>query len=160
MWASERQAQNAADAGALVGRAIAAASTRVTDQTRARRPSPSRERHRISGPAHRHNVSDVTFPLVPARRRSTRRHGCIRVDVSPTRTCNPRRRFSRGWPMCNSQGVRATATAMAGAGNSRRLHAPVGCRRQVDRQLGAPGRTRPAWDQMDDIRTRRRHVRR
>ena len=141
MLSGRGAAINAADAGALAG---AQSLLRNQGDNHARAAANAvAVRHRIfSDPVVPANVT-VTVPLACPVPFNTP-NGCIRVDISkqdvPT--------FFARLADVNSQGVRATATAMAGAGNS------VDCIRPwvvADKWIDNSGTgLNPAgWDQMD-----------
>lgn len=127
LWVSRRQAQNAADAGAMAG-AIALAFDNFTDRS-------------DTGPAKTaaytlatfnevweetpdvNITTDVTFPLCP----DDGTFRCIRVDVYRNQVrSNPLPMWFGQLVGLTDQGVKATATAMAAAGNASDCLKPFG----------------------------------
>ena len=111
MWASRGQAQNSADAGALAG----AQSLLLLQGDDAARNAATAlaTRHSIFGQNVVAGNVTVTVPL-PCPAPFNTPSGCIKVDISkqdvPT--------FFARLVNIQTQGVRATATAMVGAGNA------------------------------------------
>lgn len=113
MWVARGQAQNAADAGALAG-AVSLAHTQGTQHAHDAAVAVTKDNHIFGRGAFDPEIV-VTVPLVCPTPYNipTPVQACVKVDVQrqdlPTF-------FARLLGMA-SQGVRATATAMAGAGN-------------------------------------------
>ena len=123
MWVGRRQAQNAADAGAMAG-AIALAFDDFSDRTDT---GPAKTAARqlaltnniwaedaASAAANRTTLADITFPVCPDGTSS-----CIRVDVYRNQThTNPLPMWIGPIIGLNQQGVRAMAIAQAAIGNA------------------------------------------
>jgi len=151
MWVSRRQAQNAADAGALAGAiSLMTDPTGYTEATLAAQQFANR--NAVWG-EHTANADILVSPLpfncpdgVPA---------CIRVDVMrgmPDRNggahTNTLPTYFARMTGVNTQGVRATATAQVAAGNSVRCVKPwVVADKWTD--SSASGLDPAGWDQMD-----------
>jgi putative Flp pilus-assembly TadE/G-like protein len=117
-WLSRAEAQNAADSGAMAG-AVALAFDNATDKTDS---GPAKQSALITvlknfvwGEAPAVDVAtDITFPPCPDGSPS-----CVRVDVYRDGAHgNPLPMFAGGLVGLSSQGIRATATAEALAGNA------------------------------------------
>lgn len=120
MWASRRQAQNSADAGALAG-AISLAFVSFDDQAMARQSALDVSvRNHVWGSVPDITPADVTFPVCPPGSPGAGTFSCIRVDVFRNQRGggNPLPTFFGRLVNVNEQGVRATATAGALFGNS------------------------------------------
>ena len=142
MWASRGQAQNSADAGALAAHSRCF-SCRVTTPHATRRRR-WRLRHSIFGETVVAGNVTVTVPL-PCPAPFNTPSGCIKVDISkqdvPT--------FFARLANIQTQGVRATATAMVGAGNAVRCIKPwIVADRWTDNS--GTGSNTGGWDQ-DDV---------
>jgi hypothetical protein len=124
MWASRRQAQNSADAGALSG-AIALAFDNPDDQDAARAKAKAvAQQNRVWGEAPDVTDADITFPPCPPGAPGLP-DTCVKVDVY--RTDHPAYARVNPKPLptffarlvgITEQGVTATATAQVLAGNS------------------------------------------
>lgn len=120
LWAARRQAQNAADAGALAG-AVSLGFVDFADQAMARQSALAvAAQNRIWGAAPDISPGDVTFPACPVGAPGAGTNSCIRVDVFRNQRAggNPLPTFFGQLAGVNSQGVRATATAEALFGDS------------------------------------------
>ena len=142
MWASRGQAQNSADAGALAG----AQSLLLLQGDDAARNAATAlaTRHSIFGQNVIAGNVTVTVPL-PCPAPFNTPSGCIKVDISkqdvPT--------FFARLVNIQTQGVRATATAMVGAGNAVRCIKPwIVADRWTDNS--GTGSNTGGWDQ-DDV---------
>ena len=127
MWVSRRQAQNAADAGALAG-AVALAFDSFSNRTDAGPAKRSAYQlatsNAVWGEVPAVDVAtDVTFPACPDDGSNT----CIRVDVYRNQArANALPVWVGGLVGVTDQGVRATATAQAAAGNASDCLKPFG----------------------------------
>lgn len=119
MWVSRRQAQNAADAGAMAG-AVALALDDFSDRTDTGPAKLAAHNFALSnfvaGESPNVNIAtDVTFPPCPDDGSNT----CIRVDVYRNQErSNPLPVWFGQLIGLTDQGVRATATAQAATGNA------------------------------------------
>ena len=112
MWTARRQAQNAADAGALAG-AISMAYVALDDQDLARQSARTVAlQNLVWGAAPDVTDADITFPPCPAGPFPAGGN-CIRVDVFRNQRAggNPLPTFFGALSGVTEQGVRATATA-------------------------------------------------
>ncbi len=141
MWASRGQAQNSADAGALAG----AQSLLLLQGDDAARNAATAlaTRHSIFGQNVIAGNVTVTVPL-PCPAPFNTPSGCIKVDISkqdvPT--------FFARLVNIQTQGVRATATAMVGAGNAVQCIKPwIVADRWTDNS--GTGSNTSGWDQED-----------
>lgn len=118
MWASRRQAQNSADAGALAG-AISLAFDNATDQAGARaRAIAMAQANRVWGQSPDVTDGDVTFPPCPPGAPGVP-DTCIKVDVFRNQARNNALpTFFARLAGVTDQGVRATATAQVLTGNA------------------------------------------
>jgi len=120
MWAARRQAQNAADAGALAG-AISMAFVDFNNLAMARQSALDVARlNGVFGEVPDITAADVTFPECPPGSPGAGTDSCIRVDVFRNQRAggNPLPTFFAKLVGIDQQGVRATATAEALFGNS------------------------------------------
>ncbi|HEX5109966.1 MAG TPA: pilus assembly protein TadG-related protein [Vicinamibacterales bacterium] len=145
-WVSRNQAQNSADAGALAG-AVALAYDDYDDRSDTGPAKLSARQIALSnyvfGQAPDVNItSDITFPTCPDGN-----DGCIKVDVYRNQARNNPLPLWFGWIVgLTNQGVRATATAQTGVGNTTQCLKPWAV---VDKwtehwEDGAPNST---WDE-------------
>ena len=120
MWVSRRQAQNAADAGALAG-AVSMGFVDMGNQALARQSAIDvASQNGIWGAVPDITPADVTFPVCPAGSPGAGSNACIRVDVFRNQRGggSPLPTFFGGLVGINQQGVRATATAEVLFGDS------------------------------------------
>ncbi len=122
LWAARRQAQNAADGGALAG-AISLAFVDFNNQALARQAALDvAGLNNIWGEAPDVGAADVTFPPCPPGSPGAGTNSCVRVNVfrsSYQRAGgNPLPTFFGRLVGIDQQGVRATATAEALFGNT------------------------------------------
>ena len=119
LWVSRRQAQNAADAGALSG-AISLAFVDQTDQTLARNSALAvAQQNTIWDSAPDVLAGDITFPTCPPGAPGVP-DTCIKVDVFRNQRSggNPLPMFFGQILGLTNQGVQATATAQVLVGDS------------------------------------------
>ena len=119
MWASRRQAQNAADAGALSG-AISLAFDSATDQAGARAKAIAvAQRNWVWGSQPDITNADVTFPPCPPGAPGLP-DTCVKVDTFRNQRAggNPLPMFFGRLAGVMNQGVRATATAQIVTGDT------------------------------------------
>lgn len=143
MMTARGQAQNAADAGALAG--AQSLMLNQGDDHAEEVAYAVAQRHGIFAEDVVAGNVTVTVPL-PCPPPWNTPSGCIKVDISrqdlPT--------FFAKLVNIQSQGVKATATAMAGAGNSVECIKPwVVADKWIDNSVGADAGMGPGWDQMD-----------
>jgi Flp pilus assembly protein TadG len=119
MWAARRQAQNAADAGALAG-AISLAYVDFNDQGLARQSALDvAVRNNVWGEVPNITPGDVTFPICPPGAPGAGTPSCVRVDLFRNQARgNALPTFFGKVVGVEDQGVRATATAEALFGDS------------------------------------------
>jgi hypothetical protein len=119
LWVSRRQAQNAADAGAMAG-AISMGFVDMDDQARARQAAiDAVQQNWVWGEAPDIQPGDVTFPPCPPGSPGAGTNACIRVDVFRNQARNNSLpTFFATLVGVDEQGVRATATAEVLFGNS------------------------------------------
>jgi hypothetical protein len=120
LWASRRQAQNAADAAAMAG-AISLAFVDFNDQALARQSALDvAGQNNVWGAAPDVTPADVTFPICPPGSPGAGTNSCIRVDLFRNQRSggNPLPTFFGQLVGVTNQGVRATATAEALFGDS------------------------------------------
>ena len=119
LWASRRQAQNAADAAAMAG-AISLAYVDFNDQPLARQSALDvAGQNNVWGEAPNVTPADVTFPVCPPGSPGAGTNSCIRVDLFRNQARgNPLPTFFGQLVGVVDQGVRATATAEALFGDS------------------------------------------
>jgi hypothetical protein len=119
LWASRRQAQNAADAGAMAG-AIHMGYVDMDDQAGARQAAIDAVlQNWVWGQPPDIDPGDVTFPECPPGSPGAGTNACIRVDVFRNQERgNPLPTFFANVVGVDEQGVRATATAEVLFGNS------------------------------------------
>jgi hypothetical protein len=119
LWASRRQAQNAADAGAMAG-AIRMAYVDMDDQAGARQAAiDAALQNAVWGQPPDIDPGDVTFPPCPPGSPGAGSNACIRVDVFRNQARNnPLPTFFAQLAGVDEQGVRATATAEVFFGDS------------------------------------------
>ncbi len=113
LWASRRQAQNAADAAAMAG-AISMAFVDPDNQALARQAAlAAAAQNLVWGEAPDVTPADVTFLPCPTGSPGAGTNACIRVDVFRNQRPggNPLPTFFAGIAGVAEQGVRATATA-------------------------------------------------
>jgi hypothetical protein len=113
MWVSRRQAQNAADAGALAG-AVSMGFVDMEDQDLARQSALDVAlQNWVWGTPPDITPADVTFPVCPPGSPGAGTNACIRVDVFRNQRAggNPLPTFFSHMVGITEQGVRATATA-------------------------------------------------
>ncbi|HXW05668.1 MAG TPA: Tad domain-containing protein [Vicinamibacterales bacterium] len=125
MWSSRRQAQNAADAGALSG-ALALAFDNPTDQAAARAKAIAvAQRNLVWGQAPDVTPADVTFPACPPGAPGPP-DTCVKVDVFRNQRPggSPLPVFFARLVGITEQGVRATATAQVLYGEEARCVKP------------------------------------
>ncbi|HKY20081.1 MAG TPA: pilus assembly protein TadG-related protein [Vicinamibacterales bacterium] len=132
-WVGRAQAQNAADAGALAGAtALAFDSPDRTDSGIAKRSARAYAlSNGVWGASPDVQFSDITFPACPPPDgddpTSPGPFNCIRVDVyRNVERSNPLPTFFAQLVGVTEQGVRATATAKLGEGNSVKCLLPFG----------------------------------
>jgi Flp pilus assembly protein TadG len=113
LWTARRQAQNAADAGAMAA-AVSMAYTDMGNQGLARTAAINTARtNLIWGQQPDITNADVTFPVCPPGSPGAGTSACVRVDVFRNQRANGnplQTIFGRLFGV-NSQGVKATATA-------------------------------------------------
>jgi hypothetical protein len=120
LWVSRRQAQNAADAGAMAG-AISMGFVDIEDQDLARQAAiDAALANNVWGEDPDITGADVTFPPCPPGSPGAGSNACIRVDVFRNQRPggNPLPTFFSRLVNITEQGVRATATAQVMFGNS------------------------------------------
>jgi len=119
MWAARRQAQNAADAGALAG-AISLAYVDFDNQGLARQSALDvAVRNNVWGEVPNVGPGDVTFPICPPGAPGAGTNSCVRVNLFRNQErANPLPTFFGKVVGVDDQGVRATATAEALFGDS------------------------------------------
>jgi Flp pilus assembly protein TadG len=119
MWASRRQAQNSADAGALAA-AVSMGFVDMNNQGLARTAAIDAARaNQVWGTQPDITNADVTFPVCPPGSPGAGSNACVRVDVYRNQTRgNPLPTFFGPLANVNEQGVRATATAEVLFGDS------------------------------------------
>jgi Putative Flp pilus-assembly TadE/G-like len=120
MWVARRQAQNAADAGALAG-AVSLGFVDMQNQALARQSALTVGlQNRVWGSAPDITATDVTFPVCPPGSPAAGTNACIRVDAFRNQRAggNPLPTFFGRLAGVDEQGVRATATAQVLFGDS------------------------------------------
>jgi hypothetical protein len=120
LWVSRRQAQNAADAGAMAG-AISMGFVDMADQDLARQAAiDAALANDVWGENPDITGADVTFPVCPPGSPGAGSNACIRVDVFRNQRPggNPLPTFFSRLVNITEQGVRATATAEVLFGDS------------------------------------------
>jgi Flp pilus assembly protein TadG len=119
LWASRRQAQNAADGAAMAG-AISLAFVDFNNQGLARQSALDvAVRNNVWGAAPNVGPGDVTFPVCPPGAPGAGTNSCIQVDLFRNQARgNPLPTFFGKLSGVTDQGVRATATAEALFGDS------------------------------------------
>lgn len=120
LWVSRRQAQNAADAGAMAG-AVSLGFIDMANQAMARDSALDvATRNRVWGAAPDITPADVTFPVCPPGSPGAGTATCIRVDVFRNQRAggSPLPTFFGRLVGVAEQGVRATATAEVLFGDS------------------------------------------
>ena len=120
LWAARRQAQNAADAGAMAA-AVSMAYVDMGNQALARTAAiDTASANYIWGSQPDITDADVTFPVCPPGSPGAGANACVRVDVFRNQRANGKPLptvFGRLLGISN-QGVKATATAEVLFGNA------------------------------------------
>jgi len=151
LWTARRQAQNAADAGAMAA-AVSMGYQDMGDQTLARSAALSAAKaNYIWGALPDITNADVTFPPCPPGSPGAGSSACVRVDVFRNQRANGNplpTMFGRLLGV-NDQGVRATATAEVLFGNSATCVKPWAI---PDKWLELRGDVAPSgWDPEDEF---------
>jgi hypothetical protein len=149
MWAARRQAQNAADAGALAG-AVSMGFVDQNDQALARTSAINTAlQNPIWGAPPDITPADVTFPVCPPGAPGAGTNSCIRVDVFRNQRGggNPLPTFFGNLVGITNQGVRATATAEVRFGGTSNCVKPWAMPDKWDETYNDVGP--PGWDPSD-----------
>ena len=148
LWASRRQAQNAADAAAMAG-AISMAFVDMNDQALARQAAIDVAReNNVWGQDPDITAADVTFPACPPGSPGAGSNACIQVDLFRNQQrANPLPTFFGRLTNVTAQGVRATATAEVLYGDSTDCVKPFAIADKWIENLNDQGA--PGWSEED-----------
>jgi hypothetical protein len=149
LWVSRRQAQNAADAGAMAG-AISMGFVDMANQDRARQAAMDTAiANNVWGEDPDITAADVTFPICPPGSPGAGSNACIRVDVFRNQRAggNPLPTVFGRLVNVTEQGVRATATAEVLYGDSTDCVKPFAIADKWIENLNDQGA--PGWSEED-----------